>query len=138
MPTWAKVLLTVVAIGIALFIAAGFIGYHWFMKNKDHFMTVRKDGVAYGTGKEATQCVDAALTRLSGGLSAQIDAKLYLDGCLTSATPSPTLCADVPPASEIMRSAQWSVDQCRKRGILNQQGCTQLFQSVSQYCQKQH
>lgn len=137
MPTWAKVLLTIVAIGIALLIGIGFISYHWFMKNKDQLMAVRKDGVTYGTGKDAAACVDAAVSRLGTGFTDQINAKIYLDGCLSKATPSAALCADVPPPTEIMRSAQWSLEQCRKRGIANQQGCTQLFQGVAQYCQKQ-
>jgi len=116
MPTWAKVLLTIVAIGIALFIAAGFVGYHWVMKNKDHLMATRTEGVAFGKGKDSSACVDGALKRLTGGLTAQIDAKLFIEGCLTTATPSTPFCADVPPPSEIMKAAQWSVDQCRKRG----------------------
>lgn len=137
MPTWAKVLLTIVAIGIALMIAAGFVGYHWFMKNKDQLLATRNEGIEFGKGKDSSACVDAALTKLTGGLTGGINAKIYIEGCLTTATPSTSFCADVPPPTEIMKAAQWSVDQCRKRGVKDQQGCTQVMQSVAQFCQKQ-
>jgi len=137
MPTWAKVLLTIVAIVIAMMIAIGFVGYHWFMKNKDQLMATRKEGIAYGTGKDAGACVDEGLKKLGGGLTSQITAKIFVEGCLTTAMPSPALCANVPPPSEMMRVAQWSVEECRRRGISDQQGCGQVMQSVAQYCQKQ-
>ena len=137
MPTWAKVLLTIVAIGIALFIAVGFVGYHWFMKNKDQLMAARNEGVTYGKGVDTGACVDEALKKLGGGLTSQINAKLFVEGCFTTAKPSPALCSEVPPPSEIMRAAQWGVNECRKRGVTDQQGCSQVMQSVVQYCQKQ-
>ena len=136
MPTWAKILLTIVAIGIALLIGAGFIGYHWMMKNKDRLVAVRKEGIAFGNGKDYAQCVDAALARLNGGLTGTIDARLFIEGCLTTATKSPTLCAGAPPKDEIMRSATWAVEQCRQRGRVGEQGCTQVFQAVAEACQR--
>lgn len=136
MPAWAKILLTIVAIFIALLIGAGFVGYHWMMKNKDRFAAVRKEGVAFGVGKDYGRCVDAALARLHGGLTGMIDGRLFVEGCLTTAAKSPTLCAGTPPKDEIMRTATWAVEQCRQRGLGGEQGCTQVFQAVAEACQR--
>ena len=136
MPTWAKIILTVMAILIALFIGAGFVGYHWMMKNKDHFIAIRKEGITFGGGKDFAQCADAALSRLGGGMASQIEARLFLEGCLSRATKSETVCEGAPPKSEIMRTAQWAVENCRRRGKVNEQGCTQVFQTLSEACQR--
>src|SRR2546423_14245438 len=132
MPTWAKIILTVVAILIALLIGAGFVTYNWMTKNKAHFVAIRKDGIAFGGGKDCAQCADAALARLSGGMKSQIEARLFMEGCLTTATKSDALCEGAPPKSEIMRTATWAVEQCRKHGKLGDQGCTQVFQSAAE------
>jgi len=71
-----------------------------------------------------------------GTLGQATQARLFAAGCLTTATDSPALCAGVPPESEIMRGAQWTVEQCRKRGVADQQGCTQIFQEVEQHCRR--
>jgi len=136
MPGWAKVVLAIIGILLALLIAGGFITYNWVMKNKGQFTAVRDEGVAFGRGKDSAQCVDAALARLQGTMMASVQARLFAAGCLTTATDSPALCAGVPPESEIMRGAQWTVEQCRKRGVADQQGCTQIFQEVEQHCRR--
>ena len=136
MPTWAKVLLSLVAVVVVLLVASGFFAYRWMMKNKDHFLTVRKEGVTFGTGKDFAQCTDAALAKLGGGMTSQIEARLFAEGCLSVATRTPEVCEGAPSSSEIMKSATWTVDQCRKRGLLGQQGCTQVFQAVAQACQR--
>ena len=136
MPTWAKVLLSLIAVVIVLVVASGFFAYRWMMKNKDHFLSVQKEGTTFGTGKDYAQCTDTALARLGGGMTSQIEARLFVEGCLKVAAPTPAICEGAPPKSEIMRSAQWSVEQCRKRGLMGQQGCTQIFQAVAQACQR--
>jgi hypothetical protein len=138
MPTWAKIILAVVGVIIALFIAAGFIGYNWVMKNKGQFVAVRGEGVEFGKGKTAAQCIDAAVARLgSGAMMSGVSARIFVGGCLTTASATEALCATVPPRTEIMRSAQWSFEQCRTRGANDQQGCTQIFQAVVEHCQHQ-
>ena len=134
MPGWAKILLAVIGIIVAILIAGGFIGYHWVMKNKGQFTAMRQQGIEFGKGKDSNQCVDAALSRLSGTLMSSVNARVFAGGCLTSATDSPDLCASVPPATEIIKSAQWGVEQCRKRGTADQQGCSQIFQEVMVHC----
>jgi hypothetical protein len=135
MPSWLKIVLAIMAFIAALAIAGGFLAYHWAMRNKDQFMAMRRDGIEFGRGKEATQCIDAALAKLDGSLMSTVKARTFVSGCLSTATASATLCADVPPPIEIMRSAKWSLEQCRAHPTVDQRGCTQVFQEVEQYCQ---
>lgn len=137
MPSWAKIVLTIMAFLVALVVAAGFLAYHWAMRNKDQFLVMRREGIEFGRGKEATQCVGAALAKLDGNLMTTVKARTFVNGCLTTATASAALCADVPPPSEILRSAKWSLEQCRAHPSVDQQGCTQIFQEVEQHC-RQH
>jgi len=134
MPTWAKVLLAIFAIIAALLIAAGFIGYHWVMKNKDQLMASRKEGAAFGRDKDAAQCIDTALSKIDGTLTKTIAARTFVAGCLTTASGMSELCATIPPRDEFMKRAKWTLDQCRDRGTVDQQGCSQVFQEVEQYC----
>ena len=48
-----------------------------------------QQGIEFGKGKDSNQCVDAALSRLSGTLMSSVNARVFAGGCLTSATDSP-------------------------------------------------
>ena len=134
MPTWAKVLLTIILIIVALFVAGGFLTYRWVMSNKDRIEAAHKEGLAFGAGKDGAQCVDAALDRMGRDMSSQIATRMFVAACLSTAKRSDALCEGVPPRSEIMKRAQWGAEQCHKRGIANQQGCLQIYQAVAEAC----
>src|SRR5262245_42472806 len=67
---------------------------------------VREQGREAGTRLAGSACVDAALVRLGtdAGFGGQIEARLWLDGCLEGSDPGAALCRAVPPESEIMKS----------------------------------
>jgi hypothetical protein len=136
MPTWAKVLLAILVVVIGLFAVASFIAYRWVTKNKDQIVAARNEGIEFGKGKDYVQCTDAALARLGNGVTAQIQTRVFADGCYSSATKSEELCATVPPRTEIMKNAQWNADECRKRGIANQQPCMQVMQALAEGCRR--
>ena len=136
MPTWAKVLLSIFAILIALFAVCGFIAYRWVTKNKDQIVASRNEGIEFGKGKDFVQCTDAALARLGNGMTAQIQARMFADGCYSSATKSEELCAGIPPRTEIMKNAQWNAEQCRKRGVASQEACVQVMQALGEGCRR--
>src|ERR1051326_745954 len=132
MPTWAKVLLAIFAILVALFAVCGFIAYRWVTKNKDQILASRNQGIEFGKGKDYVQCTDAALARLGNSMTEQLQARMYADGCYSSATKSEELCASVPPRRESMQTAQWNVEQCRKSGVAHQQACRHGFPALAE------
>lgn len=137
MPTWAKVLLAIFAILVVLFAVCGLIAFRWVTKNKDQIVAARNEGIEFGRGKDYVQCTDAAFARLgSSSVSAQIQTRMYADGCYSSASKSEELCANIPPATEIMKAAKWNVEQCHKRGIANEQGCIQVMQALGEACRR--
>lgn len=140
MPTWLKVILVVVAVGIAGLLALGVGGYWWFTRNKDRFVEMgkraRADATAYAAAHDGAQCLDEALERLdrADGILDQAEVKVFLGFCLDDARESPGLCDDVPPRSEIMRSATWAVGRCAALGRAGSQPCSQLVQAVQEHC----
>jgi len=136
MPTWAKVLLSILAVIILLCLAGGFMAYRWFNSNKDAMLNVQKEGAAFGQGKDFEQCTTAALARVGPGIMSNVQARIFADGCYKSATKLDASCEGVPAKTEIMKNAQWNVEQCRKRGAANDQGCVQLMPALAEACRR--
>jgi hypothetical protein len=142
MPGWLKIVLAVVGFFILILIGFGVTGYIYFNQHKDEWMkaanVAKQEGEAFGAGKEASQCVDEAITRVGKcqGLPCEVGNRLFLNSCLSKASPSPQLCSSVPRRSEILRSAKWALDECGRRGLPNNQPCGRLLQEVQIYCAK--
>jgi hypothetical protein len=141
MPTWAKVLLALLGAFVLLTVAIGVGGYFYVSRHKDAWVAeakkVAEEGRAFGEGKEGSQCVDEALRRLRdcNGIMCEARVRLFLSGCLPSAAPSPELCTNAPPRSEVMRSAMWAVNECGRRGMSGSHACTRLMGEVQKYCE---
>jgi hypothetical protein len=142
MPTWLKVILAIIFVFVALFIVGGFLTYRWVRANKGKLMAAGKEmqaeGSAFGQGKDGSQCVDEALRRLHAdpGLTGQIKVRIFTQGCLSTASPSPELCAGAPRPSEIIASANWAVQQCKKRNVQEDQACSSIMQEVQRHCDR--
>jgi len=142
MPTWLKVILIIIFVFLALFIVGGFFTYRWVSANKGRLMAAGKEmqaeGANFGRGKDGAQCVDEALRRLhaDAGLTGQIKVRIFTQGCLAAASPSPELCAGAPRRSEIMASANWAVQECKKRHVQEDQACSSIMQEVQQHCER--
>jgi hypothetical protein len=142
MPTWLKVILAIIFVFLALFIVGGFLTYRWVRANKGKLMAAGKEmqaeGSTFGQGKDGAQCVDEALRRLHAdpGLTGQIKVRIFTQGCLSTASPSAELCAGAPRPSEIIASANWAVQQCKKRNVQEDQACSSIMQEVQRHCER--
>jgi hypothetical protein len=143
MPGWLKIVLAVVAVFVLVAIGFAVTGYLYVKQHKEEWLqagnAAKKEGEAFAAGKDAAQCVDEAVSRVGKcqGLPCEIGVRLFLDSCTAKAAPAPQLCTNIPPRSEIMRSARWALDECRRRGLPNSQPCGRLLQEVQRYCANQ-
>ena len=143
MPAWLKIVLIVVGIFVLMIVGLGAAAYIYFNQHKEEWAkagaAAKQEGEAFAAGKDGSQCVDEGLKRLSAcaGLSCEITARAFVQSCMTKAAPSPQLCTSVPKRSEIIASAKWALDECRRRGMAGNQPCGRLMQEVQRYCDKQ-
>lgn len=140
MPKWLKIVLVLMG-GVALLCgASSAAGYWWFNENKDKLKGVgeraKAEGAAFAYEHDSEECVDEGLRRLAehSGIVDQAGHKLFLKACLEKAQRSPGFCAGVPPRSEIMASASWSVERCVAKGKPEDQSCARLMQAVQESC----
>jgi hypothetical protein len=141
MPTWLKILLI---IGGSIFVILLLIigaGAYWWSQHKDEFVEAGKrsitEGKEFGKGTDNEGCLSEAISRYKQqeSFSGTISAKLFLKTCLESSRPTPGFCDPVPKTTEIMKSAQWQVEQCRQAGLSSSQYCGQIFQEVQSFCE---
>lgn len=142
MPTWLKIVLIIVAIGLLSLTAIGFGGYWWLNSNKARFEEIGKrakaDAAQFAATHDGAQCLQEALRRLNGtdGIMAQAEVKVFLSTCMDEARESPGMCDGVPPSGEIMRTATWAVARCTQLGRSGDQPCSQLVTAIQKHCDK--
>jgi len=142
MPAWAKVLLAIGCGAVLLLVVIGVAGYFFINSHKDQWIAdARKandEGSAFGQGKSSNDCIDESLARLraSKGILGEARIRVFLKGCLDVAPPSPQMCEGVPPRSEIIRSATWSLHECAQRGMAGSQPCTRVIAELQERCRK--
>lgn len=139
----AKALLAGCVVLILLGIVAAGAGVWWIRQNKDRLVekgkATRAEGQAFGRSATASACVDKALETYRGDSSAllrEVQARVWLGGCLDTATPESGICTGVPPESEILRSVTWRLAECSRRGLEGDKGCTRILDELQQYCEK--
>jgi hypothetical protein len=59
--------------------------------------------------------------------------RLFVDGCMKTAD-SHDFCASIPKQSEYLKRAEWSIGECQRRGMPNDQRCSRIMQAVGQAC----
>lgn len=140
MPTWVKVVLIVVLVGFVLLVAGVVIAARWVKQRGASFQkegkAVIEEARAFGQGKEGEACIAESFRRLdtASGFIGEAKVKIFLQNCLATANVPPETCANVPPMSEIMRSAQWTLDECARRGRPNNPRCTRLIPALQVHC----
>jgi hypothetical protein len=139
MPTWLKVLLIVMLVGVMIVVGIGVAGYFWVKKNMKDFdpQKATAEGKAFGAGKTVQQCFDEGMARLStncDSLACQAKARIFFESCAQVAAPSPALCEGAPGRSEIIKSAQWAAERCDKIGRKGDSKCTSLMAAVVPHC----
>ena len=142
MPGWLKVLLIVVVVIVVLVLGCIGAGVYYVSRNKDAWLArgkaVASEGRDFGRSSDNQGCVDESISRYKKepGFGSAISNSIFMQSCLDSSRPTPNFCADVPKATEFMKSAQWRVDQCRKIDLASDSYCQQLFQPVQQFCER--
>lgn len=141
MPSWLRVLLIIFLVFAMIIAAAGVIGYRWWTNNKGRLMEAAKhaqsDGEAFGRGKDANACIDEGLAQVRecGGLPCELKVRLFVDGCMHAAD-THDFCASVPKQSEFIKHAEWTINECRRRGMQNDQRCTRVMDAASVACNR--
>lgn len=141
MPAWLKVLLAIGCGFVLMLIIIGAAGIYFFRSHKDQWLAeakkVDEEGRAYAAGRTANDCIDESLRRLRvhSGFMDEVRIRTFLNGCLDASAESPQLCEGVPPQSEILRTAQWSIGECARRGMPRNQPCTRVHE-VQKYCER--
>ena len=142
MKTWVKVLLGVIALVV---LSCGLIiggAVYWVDKNKGAIKEkgekVMAEAKAFAATHEASECVTEAFRRQDAddGFLATVETKIFLEHCAEEARNLAALCADVPPASEIMKTVTWSVARCADMGRADDQQCAQLIRALQGPCHK--
>ena len=134
MPTWLKVVLIIGAVFLALIVGSGFLMLRWARSHQAQIMAARNAGAEAGRGKTASDCIDASMKRIApgGSLDAQLDGRMFADGCFSTASDLQTFCSQVP--SSFVAGAQWPMAECRRRAYADQRACIQVLQSATQVC----
>ncbi len=142
MPGWLKALLIVAVVIVVLVLGCIGAAVYYVSRNKDAWIAkgkaVASEGRDFGRGSDNQGCVDESISRYKKepGFGSAISNSIFMQSCLDSSRPTPNFCADVPKATEFMKSAQWRVDQCRKIDLSSDSYCQQLFQPVQQFCER--
>jgi hypothetical protein len=142
MPGWLKVLLIVIVVIVLLVLGCIGAGIYYVSRNKDAWLAkgkaVATEGRNFGRSSDNQGCVDESISRYKKepGLGSVISNSIFMQSCLDSSRPTPNFCADVPKATEFMKSAQWRVDQCNRVDLSKDSYCQQLFQPVQQFCER--
>jgi hypothetical protein len=84
------------------------------------------------------QCLDEAFVRHRDGRDgfAGIGVRLWLKGCLQSATPTQEFCRDVPRPLDIADTVGWQMRTCAEHGLPNDSSCGRTLGEVQAVCAK--
>lgn len=140
MPTWVKVVLVVILVGFLLLVAGVVIFARWMKSQGARLQEQGKVAIAeaeaFGKGKDGEACVAEALNRLktAEGFIGEAKTKVFLQHCLQAATVPPAMCEGVPAPTELMKTAQWTLDECARRGFPNNQRCARLIGALQVHC----
>lgn len=118
------------------------MGAVWWRRNwagmKEDARISYENGQTLGWSVSSSACLDTAFARHRPhgvlGLGGKINEQAFLEGCLAASTPTPKLCENIPAKSDgFLRFTRWSVDQCRRRQLLDQE-CPSLLDVLATHC----
>lgn len=142
MPTWLKVVLIVGAVIVLLIAGVAGLGVYVWKKHGPELVASGKQGIEegrqFGEQTDNQGCVDegVARNRKAVGFGELIKSGVFMRSCLDASRPVPNFCDGVPGALQFMKTAEWRKAQCGKYGLGEDQQCSQLFQSVQQFCEQ--
>ena len=142
MPTWLKVLLIVLLVGILLVVGVIAAGGIWFYRNKDVLKakldTITTEARDFGKNADNQGCVNETVSRYKAepGITSAMSNAIFVRVCLDNSRETPGFCEGVPKQSEFRRTAQWRKEQCQRAGLEGDSYCESLFTPVQQFCEK--
>lgn len=141
MPTWLKVVLGILLVGVLLVAGLIGIGYYAWKQHGPQFVANveqgEKEGRGFGAQTDNQGCVDEGVKRYRDavGFSELMRDSIFVRSCLGASRETPNFCDDVPGAFEFSKTIQWRKAQCEKYGSPGGAQCGNLFQQVQEYCQ---
>ena len=135
-----RVLLIVIAFVLLGFIAVGIGAFYWLKKHGPQLATatrsVMTEGSHFGESHTDEQCIIEAISRghADDSFRGQIKSRIFAQACLAASKPTSQLCQSVPRPTEIFRAAEWSAEECRRRGFAGDQICSGVMQAVPEHC----
>lgn len=142
MPTWAKVILVLVLVGILAVASLIGIGvYVWKQRGPQFVADIKegdREGREFGEGTDNQECVDegARRHRRGEGFGDFLKSGIFLQSCLQASRETPGFCEGVPGPLEFTKTIQWRREQCQKYGLTEAQQCGNFFQQVQQFCER--
>lgn len=136
-----KILLIVAASCLLLLVVTLWAFFRYVGSHKDEWLSKGRDtmqeGREAGRTKRDAECLDQAVAMHREGDSgfAGLGARLWLNGCLQTATPTPEFCRDVPAADDIAGSIGWQMTECGKHGLAGNSACGGTMSEVQKHCQ---
>jgi hypothetical protein len=140
---WLIVFICFGIVGLVVVAAIGGVVW-WLSANKERLAGMGQEAEtaarAYGKDHDQDACVGEGLRKIDrcDGIMCQASAKIFTERCIAYAQPTAGFCDGVPPVGEIIKTAGYCQDQCRKRGRLpDDQRCSQIMQAVAPACAAQ-
>lgn len=136
MPTWLKFLPGVLVLTIV--VSAG-VGCRRVSSSGARVVEqqseARREGTAYGRGRDSQTCVGESLRRLqsSRAFANETAARLFLDGCLSAASVPASFCESLRRLNE-PAAAEWAINECRNRDAEEISRCSRVLQEVLRHC----
>jgi hypothetical protein len=142
MPGWLKALIIIAVVVVVFVVGVIVAGAVWWSRNKDALMGKAKEvaveGKDFGNHSDNQGCVDEMIVRYKKepGFSTALSTSIFLRSCLDESRPTPGFCESVPGEFEIMKSAEWRTEQCRRAGLSSDSYCQSLFKPVQDFCKR--
>lgn len=140
MPTWLKVLLIILLIGILLVVGVIAAAGIWFYRNKDAIQSkldnVTTEARDFGKTTDNQGCVNETVSRYKAdpGLTSAFSYAIFMRICLDNSRATPGFCESVPKQREFMKTPQWRKEQCQRAGLERDSYCESLFTPIQQFC----
>ena len=109
--------------------------------NKDEWRAkaqqVRFEGIEAGKTLPESGCLDQAMSRYrkNPGRIGAIQVRLWLSGCLETASSQPAFCSAIPGKDEIAATVAWRLGECSRYGFEADSACANVLTEVQNHCE---
>jgi hypothetical protein len=142
MPKWLKIVLGIVTVLVLICGVSAFVAMQWFENNKDRLKDLgdnaARNGGSWAMTHDANSCVEEALRQndVENGMVAEAGHTMFMRSCLDKAKRPADFCDGVPPKSEFIATAQWTVKKCLALNRAGNQPCTRMVKAIQEVCAK--